>query len=103
MSGYQLPVRNVALLALTQRGDEIMPMTREDGRSAVAAALIIAASFCLFWAMPTIVLWLGGISPWLGFLGGALIIGAFFLPFVLRARFQRRADRARQADAHVEP
>lgn len=58
--------------------------------SAVAAALIILAVALGFVFMPSAMLWLGEISPWLAMVFGALFVLAFFAVFWLRARYQRR-------------
>ncbi len=73
-------------------------MTREDVRSAIAAAAIIAASVGGIWAMPTIVIRVGAISPWLGFAGGAFLIGLF----LLRARVQKKREKDRHAITCVD-
>lgn len=68
-------------------------MKRSDRSSVVAAAVIMVMSFVFLSALPTVVLWFGTFSPWLGFASGALMIGSFFLVFWVRALWQRRRDR----------
>ncbi|MDF1776937.1 MAG: hypothetical protein P1V21_19300 [Rhizobiaceae bacterium] len=58
--------------------------------SAIAAAIILAVIALVFLAMPTLVLALGEISPWLGYgLAGVFVVG-FFAIFWLRGLYQRR-------------
>ncbi|MCM2290807.1 hypothetical protein NAC44_00505 [Allorhizobium sp. BGMRC 0089] len=65
-------------------------MTPKDRNSAIAAALILIGFAALLMLMPTLVLWIGAVSPLLAALVGALIILSFFAVFWLRARYQRR-------------
>ncbi len=64
---------------------------KSDNRSsAIAAAIILVVAGTVIYLMPTIILWLGEISPWLATGFGICVILAFFLVFWLRARYQRR-------------
>jgi len=64
---------------------------REKERSpAVAAAIILLVVGIGFFALPSIMVRLGDISPWLAAGVGALFVISFFLIFWLRARYQRR-------------
>ncbi|KAA0701057.1 hypothetical protein DTW90_05505 [Neorhizobium sp. P12A] len=66
-------------------------MTGSSNRSsAIAAAIILLVAGAVLYLMPTIVLSLGEISPWLAAGAGICIILAFFLVFWLRAQYQRR-------------
>ena len=56
---------------------------------AIAAAIIMGGFLLLFFAMPTIMLWLAKVSPWLAVAFGILAVLSFFLVFWLRARHQR--------------
>lgn len=65
-------------------------MSGPSGRSpAIAAAIIMIGFMLLFLAMPQIMIWLGGFSPWLAVAFGLLAVLSFFLVFWLRARHQR--------------
>ncbi|MBT9369228.1 hypothetical protein [Rhizobium sp. CSW-27] len=65
-------------------------MSGPSGRSpAIAAAIIMIGFMLLFLAMPQIMIWLGGFSPWLAAAFGLLAVLSFFLVFWLRARHQR--------------
>lgn len=57
---------------------------------AIAAAIILLVVGGGFFVLPTIMLFLGDISPWLAAVVGVLFVLAFFLIFWLRARYQRR-------------
>jgi hypothetical protein len=62
-----------------------------EGRSpAIAAAIILLVAGAAIYLLPTIVLSLAAISPWLATFAGACIILSFFAVFWLRARYQRR-------------
>ncbi|MCY1666070.1 hypothetical protein [Rhizobium sp. SL86] len=66
-------------------------MTNSSGRSAaIAAALIMGGFMLLFFVMPSIMIWLGNISPWIAGVFGLAAVLSFFLIFWLRARHQRR-------------
>lgn len=60
-----------------------------DRASAIAAAVIIACVATGFVLLPTAMLWLGDISPWLALGFAGLFVLAFFAIFWLRGRFQR--------------
>ncbi|WP_026620708.1 protein-S-isoprenylcysteine O-methyltransferase Ste14 [Ensifer sp. WSM1721] len=63
---------------------------KKEKSAAVAAAVILLVVGIGFFALPSIMLVLGDISPWLAAGFGALFVLAFFLIFWLRARHQRR-------------
>ncbi|MGE6739333.1 intracellular growth attenuator family protein [Allorhizobium pseudoryzae] len=66
-------------------------MTNGSSRSAaIAAAVIMGGFMLLFFVMPSIMIWLGNISPWIAGLFGLAAVLSFFLVFWLRARHQRR-------------
>jgi hypothetical protein len=56
---------------------------------AVAAAIIFFGFLLLFFAMPSVMMWLAEFSPWLAAGFGTLAVLSFFLIFWLRARYQR--------------
>lgn len=67
-------------------------MTRPEKKErspAIAAAIILVGVGLAFFILPTIMLTLGDISPWLAAVVGVLFVLAFFLIFWLRARHQR--------------
>ncbi len=57
--------------------------------AAIAAGIILLAVGFGFFFLPTLMLWLGTISPWLAGAVGMLFVLAFFLVFWLRGRYQR--------------
>lgn len=63
---------------------------KKDRSPAIAAAIILVVVGFGFFILPTIMLWLGDISPWLAAVVGALFVLGFFLIFWLRARHQRQ-------------
>ncbi|MBW8639249.1 hypothetical protein K1W69_18785 [Hoeflea sp. WL0058] len=67
-------------------------MTRNDRASAIAAAIILAGAFGLFYFMPQIMLFLGEISPWLAIVIAVLCVLAFFAVFWLRGLYKQRHD-----------
>jgi hypothetical protein len=58
--------------------------------SALAAAAILIGFGMLAYFMPTIMLAIGGYSPAVAGVVAVAFVGAFFLVFYLRGRFQRR-------------
>ncbi|MBP2237428.1 choline-glycine betaine transporter [Sinorhizobium kostiense] len=66
---------------------------KKEKTPAIAAAIILAAVAFGFLALPSIMLWLGEVSPWLAAGFGTLFVLGFFLIFWLRARHQRRRGR----------
>lgn len=66
-----------------------MPEKKETS-PAIAAAIILAVVGIGFFVLPSIMVRLGDISPWLAAGVGALFVLGFFLIFWLRARHQRR-------------
>ncbi|WP_331372261.1 hypothetical protein [Sinorhizobium chiapasense] len=66
------------------------PPEKKERSAAIAAAVILAAVAVGFFALPSMMLWLGDISPWLAAAFGALFVLGFFLIFWLRARYQHR-------------
>lgn len=65
----------------------------KEKSSAIAAAIILAVVGIGFLILPSIMLWLGEISPWLAAGFGSLFVLGFFLLFWLRALHQRRRGR----------
>ncbi|OHV75514.1 hypothetical protein [Ensifer sp. LCM 4579] len=63
---------------------------KKEKSPAIAAAIILAVVGIGFFALPSIMLRLGDISPWLAAGFGAVFVLGFFLIFWLRARHQRR-------------
>ncbi|AUX77418.1 hypothetical protein [Sinorhizobium fredii] len=63
---------------------------KKDKSPATAAAIILAVVGIGFFVLPSIMVRLGDISPWLAAGVGALFVLGFFLLFWLRARHQRR-------------
>ncbi|WP_018235687.1 hypothetical protein [Ensifer sp. BR816] len=63
---------------------------KKDRSPAIAAAIILAVVGIGFFVLPSIMVRLGDISPWLAAGVGALFVLGFFLIFWLRARHQRR-------------
>lgn len=61
-------------------------MSPEDKKNALAAAIILVGFTVAFFFLPKLVLALGGISPFLGFGAGVLLIAAFFGIFWLKRR-----------------
>ena len=59
-------------------------MSPEDKKNALAAGIILAGFTVAFFFLPRLVNALGGISPFLGFAAGALLIAAFFGVFWLK-------------------
>ena len=64
-----------------------------DGRAALAAGLILAATALGFVLAPSVVAWADGIAPGAGIFAGAglavLLIGGFVAVFWLRSRARR--------------
>ncbi len=63
---------------------------KKEKSAAIAAAIILVVVGIGFFVLPSIIVWLGDISPWLAASVGALFVLGFFLIFWLRARHQRR-------------
>lgn len=62
----------------------------KSGRSAaIAAAVILLVTGVVFFILPSVMISLASISPWLSAVLAALLVLAFFLLFWLRARYQR--------------
>lgn len=59
-------------------------------KAAIAAAIILVVVAVVFLAMPSIVIALGDISPWLGYAATVIFILGFFAIFWLRSRYQQR-------------
>jgi len=66
---------------------------KKEKSPAIAAAIILTAVAFGFLALPSIMLWLGEVSPWLAAGFGTVFVLGFFLIFWLRARHQRRRGR----------
>ncbi|MFC0805402.1 MULTISPECIES: hypothetical protein [Sinorhizobium] len=67
-----------------------MSTPEKEKSPAVAAAIILLVVGIGFFALPSIMVRLGDISPWLAAAVGCLFVIGFFLIFWLRARHQRR-------------
>ena len=63
---------------------------KSDKSSAIAAAIILVVVGAALYFLPRIVLWIGGYSPALAVIVGAVIIAAFFLIFWVRSRYQKQ-------------
>ncbi|AWM26592.1 hypothetical protein N181_11165 [Sinorhizobium fredii USDA 205] len=63
---------------------------KKERSAAIAAAIILAIVGIGFFVLPSIMVRLGDISPWLAAGVGAIFVLGFFLIFWLRARHQRR-------------
>ncbi|PDT80686.1 hypothetical protein [Sinorhizobium sp. BJ1] len=63
---------------------------KKERSAAIAAAITLAVVGIGFFVLPSIMVRLGDISPWLAAGVGALFVLGFFLIFWLRARHQRR-------------
>ncbi len=62
----------------------------KSGRSAaIAAAVILLVTGVVFFILPSVMISLASISPWLSAVLAALLVLAFFMLFWLRARYQR--------------
>ncbi len=61
-------------------------MSPQDKKSAIAAGIILVGFTAAFFFLPKLVMALGGISPFLGFGAGVLLIAAFFGVFWLRRK-----------------
>ena len=64
-------------------------MSPQDGKSALAAAIFLLVFGVVFWFMPSIVLALGEISPWLGGMAALLFMLSFYIVFWLRGKYLR--------------
>lgn len=62
---------------------------KKERSPAIAAAIILLVVGLGFFILPTIMLALGDISPWLAGVVGVMFVLGFFLIFWLRARHQR--------------
>ncbi|MEI3852972.1 MULTISPECIES: hypothetical protein [Ensifer] len=65
-------------------------MQNKEKSPAIAAAIILVVAGLGFFVLPSIMLKLGDISPWLATAFGVIFVLAFFLVFWLRARYQRK-------------
>ena len=65
-------------------------MQNKEKSPAIAAAIILVVAGLGFFVLPSIMLKLGDISPWLAVAFGVIFVLAFFLLFWLRARYQRK-------------
>ncbi|WVT72792.1 hypothetical protein QM996_14945 [Sinorhizobium chiapasense] len=65
-------------------------MQNKEKSPAIAAAIILVAAGLGFFVLPSIMLKLGDISPWLAVAFGVIFVLGFFLLFWLRARYQRK-------------
>lgn len=62
----------------------------KDRSAAIAAAVFLLLFGAGFLVLPSVMLYLGTISPYLAALVGTLFVLAFFFVLWLRARYQRR-------------
>lgn len=65
-------------------------MQNKEKSPAIAAAIILVVAGLGFFVLPSIMLKLGAISPWLAAAFGVIFVLGFFLLFWLRARYQRK-------------
>lgn len=65
-------------------------MQNKEKSPAIAAAIILVVAGLGFFVLPSIMLKLGDISPWLAAAFGVVFVLGFFLLFWLRARYQRK-------------
>ncbi|WP_429813110.1 hypothetical protein [Ensifer sp. B1-9] len=65
-------------------------MQNKEKSPAIAAAIILVVAGLGFFVLPSIMLKLGDISPWLAVAFGVIFVLGFFLLFWLRARYQRK-------------
>ncbi|HEV7304994.1 hypothetical protein [Ensifer sp.] len=65
-------------------------MQTKEKSPAIAAAIILVLAGLGFFVLPSIMLKLGEISPWLAAAFGVIFVLGFFLLFWLRARYQRK-------------
>lgn len=65
-------------------------MQNKEKSPAIAAAIILVVAGLGFFILPSIMLKLGDISPWLAAAFGVIFVLGFFLLFWLRARYQRK-------------
>lgn len=64
--------------------------TTSNRSSAIAAALILGATGLVFYYMPSMMMSLSEISPWLSYALAISFVLAFFAVFWLRGRRQRK-------------
>ncbi|MBD9509827.1 hypothetical protein IB265_23930 [Ensifer sp. ENS10] len=65
-------------------------MQNKEKSPAIAAAIILVVAGLGFFVLPSIMLKLGDISPWLAAAFGVIFVLGFYLLFWLRARYQRK-------------
>ena len=65
---------------------------RKPPSPAIAAAIILVGVGVAFFVLPSIMIALGEISPWLAGAFGTLVVLAYFALFWLRARYQRSRE-----------
>lgn len=65
-------------------------MQNKEKSPAIAAAIILVVAGLGFFVLPSIMLKLGDISPWLAAAFGVIFVLGFFLLFWLRACHQRK-------------
>lgn len=65
---------------------------RKAKSPALAALLILLGTGVAFYFLPSIMIALGDVSPWLAGIFGTLLVLGFFLLFWLRARYQRNHE-----------
>lgn len=73
-----------------------MSEKKSEMGAAFAAAIILLAAGFGFFVMPSVVMGLSEISPWLSYAAAIGFVLAFFGIFWLRARYQRRRESGRR-------
>lgn len=66
--------------------------TTSNRSSAIAAAVILGGTGLVFYFMPTMMMSLSEISPWLSYAVAIAFVLAFFAVFWLRGRRQRKNE-----------
>ncbi len=64
--------------------------------SAIAAAVILGVTGLVFYYMPTMMMAMSEISPWLSYALGIFFVLAFFAVFWLRGKRQQKRDKNRE-------
>jgi hypothetical protein len=64
-------------------------LSSEERSTIAATAIIFIFAVGGWFVMPPLMRWLGSYSQWLAYLAAALFVGALFIIFWFRARYQR--------------